>query len=150
MLTVGFHPCFCFLVFPHGFLHFQLISGPYPMGGSTPHPHPRPPYTSNYRVPPAHRFHKYKLRILYFRIQKLTPYSIKFIKKILEEHAPRLFLVDTAPMAPPQPLLETYGWKNYNLSWLMGCGVGAGYWTNSQWRIYGVFNPPQRVFCLSV
>ena len=56
--------------------------------------------------PPAHRFHKYKLRLLYFRMQKLTPYSVKFIKKILEEHAPRPFYVDTAPMArvtPPHP-----------------------------------------------
>ena len=47
-------------------------------GGRTT-PHPRPPYI--YCVPPAHRFHKYKLRLLYFRMQKLTPYSIKFIKK---------------------------------------------------------------------
>ena len=50
-------------------------------GGSRappPPPTPDPPPTSNYRVPPAHRFHKYKLRLLYFRMQKLTPYSIKF------------------------------------------------------------------------
>ena len=73
-------------------------------------PPPDPPYTSNYRVPPAHRFHKFKLRLLYFRMQQLTPYSIKFIKRILEEHAPRPFYVDTAPMTrvtpppPPQPI----------------------------------------------
>ena len=49
-------------------------------GRTTPPPRPQTP-PSNYRVPPAHRFHKYKLRLLYFRMQKLTPYSIKFIKK---------------------------------------------------------------------
>ena len=56
-------------------------------GGGRPPPRPQSPSTSNFRVPPAHRFHQYKLRLLYFRMQKLTPYSLKFIKKILEEHA---------------------------------------------------------------
>ena len=74
---------------------YTSIAGPYPGGGgggrggrTTPTPTPTP-YTSrpNFRVPPAHRFHKYKLRLLYFRMQKLTPYSINFIKRILEEHA---------------------------------------------------------------
>ena len=49
-------------------------------GSDDPPPRPRPP-PYIYRVPPAHRFHKYKHRLLYFRMQKLTPYSIKFIKE---------------------------------------------------------------------
>ena len=78
-------------------------------GGRTnpPTPDPHPP-TSNYRVPPAHRFHKYKLRLLYFRMQKLTPYSIKFIKKILEACPQTLLGRHCAGGArhspPPQPI----------------------------------------------
>ena len=64
---------------------YTSIAGPYPGGGvervGGGSSAPSILYTSNYRVPPAHRFHKYKLRLLYFRMQKLTPYSIKFIKK---------------------------------------------------------------------
>ena len=55
---------------------------PVPRGGEgVGRPPAPPPPKSNYRVPPAHRFYKYKLRLLYFRMQKLTPYSIKLIKK---------------------------------------------------------------------
>ena len=74
----------------------RALQGPYrggaggSRGSDAPPPTPHTP-TSNYRVPPAHRFHKYKLRLLYYRMQKLTPYSIKFIKKNLEEHGPRPF-----------------------------------------------------------
>ena len=78
-------------------------------GGPTPRPPtPDPLATSNYRVPPAHRFHKYKLRLLYFRMQKLTPYSIRFIKSFLREHAPRRLILsrhcaDGARHPPPPP-----------------------------------------------
>ena len=70
---------------------------PIPSGGrTTPPPTPDPP-TSNYRVPPAHRFHKYKLRLLYFRMQKL--YSIIFIKKQQKKQ----------PINDPPPLQSTLG-----------------------------------------
>ena len=76
---------------------------------ATGRPHPRPPPpTSNYRVPPAHRFHKYKLRLLYFRMQKLTPYSIKFIEQNSGRACPQTLLgrhcADGARPPPPQPI----------------------------------------------
>ena len=87
-------------------------------GGRTPPP-PDPPvaYMSNYHVPPAHRFHKYKLRLLYFRMQKLTPYRpIVLLNEIYKKNSGGAcphrsmhadpFSVDTAPMArvPPPPI----------------------------------------------
>ena len=80
--------------------------------GRPPPPHDDPSYrpTSNYRVPPAHRFHKYKLRLLYFRMQKLTPYSIKFIKRNSGGACPQTLLgrhcADDAlhPPPPPKPI----------------------------------------------
>ena len=106
-------------------------------GGGRATPRTPPPPTSNYRVPPAHRFHKYKLRLLYFRMQILTPYSIKFIKKILVDHTPRPFQVDTAPMArvppppppppPPRPINNPPPWST------LGTGLLA---SNTSYFIY--------------
>ena len=64
---------------------------------------PPPPPTSNYRAPPAHRFHKYKLRLLYFRMQKLTPYSIKFLNKMSGGACPQTLLGRHCADAPPPP-----------------------------------------------
>ena len=91
----------------------QTITGPYPGGGGSrwsddPPPSPQPPYTSNYRVPPAHRFHKYKLRLLHFRMQ-LTPYSIKYIKKNSGGTCPQT-LLSTLRRCPPPPPLGLSGW----------------------------------------
>ena len=76
---------------------------------SDPPPPTPPPPLHNYRAPPAHRFHKYKLRLLYFIMQKLTPYSIKFIKKKSGGAFPQTFLgrhcADGARHPPPpQPI----------------------------------------------
>ena len=81
-------------------------SGPYPGGGgSRGSDEPPDPPTCNYRVPPAHRFRKYKLRLLYFRMQKLTPYSIKFIQKHSGGACPQTLLgrhcADDARPPPP-------------------------------------------------
>ena len=87
-------------------------------GRTTPLRPQTPAPTSNYRVPPAHRFHKYKLRLLYFRMQNLTPYSIKFIKKNLEEHAPcpqtllgRHCTDGARHPPPPQPINDLPLWS---------------------------------------
>ena len=90
-------------------------------------PHPHPHTTSNYRVPPAHRFNKYKLRFLYFRLQKLTPYSIKFKKKRFWRSMPpdpsrsTLRRWRTSPPPPPPPTLSlgqpwVRAWMDFNLS----------------------------------
>ena len=83
-----------------------------------------PPPTSNYYVPPAPRFHKYKLRFLYFRMQKLTPYSIKFIKKNSGRACPpdpsRWTLRRWRTSPPPPPLGQP---------WVRACIM------LSQWRV---------------
>ena len=82
-------------------------AGPYTGGGGVegvgrpPTPPQTPPYI--YRMPPAHCFHKYKLRLLYFRMQKLTPYSIKFIKIIHGGACPPTLLGRHGAIAPPPP-----------------------------------------------
>ena len=69
---------------------------------------PYPPPTSNYRVPPAHRFHKYKLRLLHFRMQTLIKKNqIKFIKRNSGGACPQTLLgrhcADGARAPPPPP-----------------------------------------------
>ena len=82
------------------------VCRPVPGGGARP---PTPTPTSNYRVPPAHSFHKYKLRLLYFRMQKLTLYSIKFIKKKFWKSMPPDPSIGRQLTTPPPPLVCPWG-----------------------------------------